>query len=117
MMIISRQEFVKIINRLRDYEDLKNKINDLFKDSIDNREMDFMDAGSICIGHETIVVKLLEKIFNDRDILSWWIYECDYGRNFRMGSISQEKNGTIVNIDLSTPEKLYDYLVEELENS
>ena len=49
--MISKEEFVKIINRLRDYNDLQDKIQDLFRDNIDNQEMDFMNAGSICVGH------------------------------------------------------------------
>ena len=96
--MITKQEFVDIINRLRDYNDLQNKIDNLFKDNIENREMDFMNAGSICIGHETVVVKLLENMFNDKgEVISWWIYE---------------QNG--VEIDLATPEKLYDYLISEM---
>ena len=34
------------------------------------------------------------------------------GRDFKIGMMTQ--NGK--NIDLSTPEKLYDYLVKEMEN-
>lgn len=110
--MITKEQFVKIINRLRDYNDLQDKIQDLFRDNIDNQEMDFMNAGSICVGHETIVVKLLENMFNERRTLSWWIYELDYGRKYKEGCIS-EANGTI--IDLSTPEKLYEYLIKEME--
>ena len=110
--MITKQEFVNIINRLRSYNDLQDKIDDLFKENIDNKEADFMNAGSICIGHETIVVKLLENMFNDKDTISWWIYECNYGRDFSLGDL--EVNG--VEIDLSTVEKLYDYLVQALES-
>jgi hypothetical protein len=109
--VITKQEFVEIINRLKNYNDLQNKIDDLFKDNIENRERDFMNAGSICIGHETIVVKLLEDIFNDKGTISWWLYECNYGRDFSLGDL--EVNG--VEIDLITPEKLYDYLIEVME--
>lgn len=109
--MITKQEFVDIISRLRDYNDLQNKIQELFKDNIDNKEMDFMNAGSICIAHETIVVKLLENMFDDTDILSWWLYECDYGRTFGIGDL--EENGK--QIDLTTPEKLYDYLIQSLK--
>ena len=109
--MITKQEFVNIINRLRSYNDLQDKIDDLFKENIDNKEADFMNAGSICIGHETIVVKLLENMFNDKDTISWWIYECNYGRDFSLGDL--EVNG--VEIDLSTAEKLYDYLIKEME--
>lgn len=108
--MLTKQEFVDIINRLRDYNDLQKQIQKLFENNIDNQEMDFMNAGSICIGHETIVVKLLRELFNlqDDDTLSWWIYEMDYGRAFLIGDIT-EADGT--EIDLTTPEKLYDYLI------
>ena len=109
--MITKKEFVEIIERLKNYNDLQDKIDDLFKSNIDNKEMDFINAGSICIGHETIVVKLLENMFNDKDTISWWIYECNYGRDFSLGDL--EVNG--VEIDLSTVEKLYDYLIKETE--
>ncbi len=109
--MITKQEFVDIINRLRDYNDLQRQIQKLFENNIDNKEMDFMNAGSICIGHETIVVKLLRELFNlqDDDTLNWWLYELDYGREFKIGYIT-EADGT--KIDLTTPEKLYDYLIK-----
>lgn len=109
--MITKQEFVNIINRLRDYNDLQNKIDELFENNIDNREMDFMNAGSICVGHETIVVRLLENMFKDKDTISWWLYECNYGRDFSLGDLEVDE----VEIDLSTPEKLYDYLIERME--
>ena len=112
--MITKQEFVNIINRLKDYNEVQNKIDDLFKDNIENRERDFMNAGSICIGHETIVVKLLENMFNDRgNLISWWLYEKDYGRYVDVDDVFDEETGKF--IDLTTPEKLYDYLVEEME--
>lgn len=111
--MITKQEFVDIINRLRDYNDLQNKIDDLFKDNIENRERDFMNAGSICIGHETVVVKLLENMFNDKgEVISWWIYEQDYGRSIGINDIFDDRIGKY--IDLTTPEKLYDYLISEM---
>lgn len=84
-MLIDRETFKNIINRLKDYHDLQEKIQDLFRDNIDNKEMDFMNAGSICVGHETIVVKLLESMFNDTEeysTISWWLYECNYRQKF-----------------------------------
>lgn len=113
--MITKKEFVEIINRLKNYNDLQDKIDDLFKDLIDNKEQDFCNAGSICIGHETIVVELLENIFNDKEIISWWLYDLDYGRKFELGCIYKEKENKIVNIDLSNAEKLYDYLVDNME--
>ena len=109
-MIISKEKFAEIMNRLKNYNDLQNKIDDLFKTNIDNKENDFCNAGSICIGHESVVVELLENMFNS-DMISYWIYELDYGREYKEGCI-QDKNG---NIDISTTEKLYDYLIKDME--
>lgn len=110
--MISKKKFVEIINRLKDYNDLQDKIQNLFRDNIDNREHDFMNAGSICVSHESIVVELLKDMFNVKDdLISWWLYECNYGRDFSLGDL--EDNG--VEIDLSTPEKLYDYLIKNME--
>lgn len=108
-MLISKNKFIEIINRLKNYNELQEKIDNLFKDLIDNEEQDFMNAGSICIGHETIVIQILETMF-ETDIISWWIYETEYGTSFKMGSFID--NGQ--NVDLSTPEKLYEYLIKEI---
>ena len=89
-MIISKDKFVKIINRLENYNKLQEKINNFFEDLIDNKEQDFCNAGSICIGHESIVIDLLEEIFNT-DLISWWIYELDYGKNYMEGCLQKEE--------------------------
>ena len=111
-MIISKEKFVDIINRLKNYNELQDKIDNLFKDNIENRERDFINAGSICIGHESVVVYLLEKIF-DTDMISYFIYELDYGKKYKAGCVLDENMNEI---DLSTPEKLYDYLVQDIES-
>ena len=110
--MISKKEFVEIIERLKNYNDLQDKIDDLFKSNIDNKEMDFMNAGSICIGHESVVVELLENMF-DTDMISYWIYELDYGKKYKAGCVLDENMNEI---DLSTAEKLYDYLIKSLES-
>lgn len=63
------------------------------------------------ICHEDLVVRLLENMFNNNDIISYWLYERNYGRDFKLGDVLD--NGKA--IDLSTPSKLYDYLVETME--
>ena len=110
--MISKEKFVEIINRLRNYNYLQNKIDDLFRDNIDNKEMDFVNAGSICVGHESVVIYLLENMF-DTDMISYWIYELDYGKKYKAGCVLDENMNEI---DLSTPEKLYDYLVQDIES-
>ena len=108
--MISKEKFVEIINRLKDYNDLQDKIQNLFRDNIDNQEMDFMNAGSICVGHESVVVELLKDIFKDEEEISYYLYECDYGRDTKNKIFIEDKP-----IDISTPEKLYDYLIKNME--
>ena len=109
--MITKERFVQIINRLKNYNKLQEQINSLFDECIDNKENDFCNAGSICIGHESVVVELLENMFNT-DMISYWIYELDYGREYKDGYV-QDREGK--NIDISTAEKLYDYLIKETE--
>ena len=101
--MISKEKFLEIINRLKKYDELQNDINELFCESIDNKEKDFINAGSICIGHESVVVYLLENMF-DTDMISYFIYELNYGEDYTEGCIVDENMNEI---DLSTAEKLY----------
>lgn len=109
--MISKEEFVDIINRLQQVNDFVDETNKKARELNDAIISDFFNASSLSISHETIVVKLLENMFNDKDYLSWWLYDLDYGRDFSLGDL--EVNG--VAIDLSTAEKLYDYLIKEAE--
>lgn len=109
--MITRDEFVEIINRLKETDNLVKDINDKIRNSTEAHISDFTNAGSLMICHEDIVVHLLENMFNDTDTISWWLYEKDYGRNPEM----KMWDGFGKEIDVSTPEKLYDYLVKNLE--
>lgn len=106
--MLTKQEFVDIINKLKEVNDFVNETNDKARKLNDAIISDFFNASSLSISHENIVVELLENMFNDKDILSWWLYDLDYGRKYKDGYIT-EADGT--EIDLSTPEKLYDYLI------
>lgn len=109
-MIINKEKFVEIMNRLKNYNDLQDKINELFEGYIDNRENDFCNAGSICIGHESVVVSILEDMF-ETDLISWWIYELDYGKEYSPGALLIDGK----EIDVSTADKLYDVMIEDLK--
>lgn len=110
--MITKKKFTEIIERLRNYDDLQKKIQELFKDNIDNQEMDFMNAGSICIGHESVVVELLKDMFEDKyNDISYYLYECDYGRETENKILDNDNKP----IDISTPAKFYDYLIKNME--
>ena len=108
--MIDKKEFVDIINKLKEVDDFVDETNNRARKLNDAIISGFFNASSLSISHENIVVKLLENMFNDNDIISWWLYELDYGRRYRKGCF-QDGNGK--NINISTPEKLYDYLIKE----
>ncbi len=110
MSRISKEEFIRIIKRLEETEKTKNEIDKIIKESTDCIISDFTNASSLMICHEDIVISLLETMFDDKDTISWWIYDLEYGKKYEDGCIT-EKDGTI--IDLSTTEKLYDFLISE----
>lgn len=110
--MITKKEFVDIINKLKEVNDFVYETNERARKLNDAIISDFFNASSLSISHENIVVKLLENMFNDTYIINWWLYELDYGRNFKMGYL-QDENG--LDIDISTADKLYDYLIKEME--
>ena len=108
-MTFSKEQFVKVIDRLKSANDLQDQIQDLMYEAQDNIDSDFMNAASLMINHEDTIVDLLKVIMDDEDDdISYFIYELDYGRDYYPGCIV-EASGE--NIDFSTADKLYDYLV------
>lgn len=112
-MKLLKEEFVKYIDRLREASDLQEKVNELFRKSRDNIEWDFLNAASLQISHESSVVSLLEKIMEDDVVypdISYFIYELDYGRLYKPGCLTDENDEEV---DISTAEKLYDWLTRD----
>ena len=106
--VLSEQEFVNIINRLREASDLQEQVDKLFRNSRENIENDFCNAAALQISHESSVVFLLKRIMHDQyEYIDYFIYELDYGRKYETGMIIDE-NGQ--DIDIHTPKLLYDFI-------
>ena len=112
--MITKKQFVEIINRLKSVNDFVEETNDKARKLKDAIESDFYNTMSLSISHESIVVTLLENMFSCGDIISWWIYDLEYGTKYKDGCIT-EQDGSI--IDVSTVEKLYDYLIKKKEET
>lgn len=60
---------------------------------------------------EPLVIFLLTKAMQDKnEWISYFVYELDFGKDYEYGSVTQEIDGQICNVDISTPEKLYNLL-------
>lgn len=108
--MISKERFCKIINNLKEVNEFVKETNERAKKLNDAIISDFYNTMSLSISHEEIVVELLDNMF-DTDMISYWIYELDYGKKYRKGCI-QDSNGKEINV--KTAEKLYDYLVANM---
>lgn len=117
--IITKQEFCKIIEHLKimsDYEcqiyetsrKLTKKLDSTFYES-------FLDPTPAISFQEPMVVFLLEKMFSDTGDIQYFIYELDYGRKYSDGCVVDTVGGKDIIIDLSSAEKLYDYLISRME--
>ena len=103
---LTKKEFVDIINRLKEANDLVNKVNDLFQNSRENLECDYCNGASLQISHESVVVNLLQKLMRDsEEWISYFIYELEYGTEEQWGMLKEE------GINIKTPEALYEHLV------
>lgn len=119
--IMSLEKFQKHMTyAIREYE-FYNKLHDLYveyRDVVGDAEAPFSNGGNE-------VIELLEEIFElPRDsfgytTLSWWAYECDYGKNKGMlQSFELEflpPNHKYRKPKLDTIEELYHFIVWESE--
>lgn len=109
--VLSKQEFVEVMNRLQEASALQEQVNKLFRNSRENIENDFCNAAALQISHESTVVFLLKKMLHDEyEYIDYFVYELDYGRKYEAGMITDE-NGQ--DIDIHTPELLYDFISNE----
>ena len=103
--IVSKEVFCEIINNLMDVDDYHKSLNGLFEKHNVQGFLYSPDATAS-------VTQLLKAMFNDNDnIIGSFCFEMDYGRNYKSGWLKDEGGNEI---DFSTPDKLYDYLVSEL---
>lgn len=109
--MINKEKFCKIIEELKNIEEIQGEIKDIFRNSKNEILRDFGSPYTLLVPTDHLVVDLLKDNFklDDKDnTLEWWIWEMSYGKNITAEDVMDE-NGKF--IDLTTPEKLYDYLV------
>ena len=105
--MLSKDEFVDIINRLQEANKLADAVEELFRNSRENIENDYCNAASLQVSHEGIVIKLLEKIMEDKKhTIKHFIYELDYGQRCK----EDVSLFLPYDVELTTVESLYDYL-------
>ncbi len=115
--MINLETFKKVINHLKYYNDFINDVNTLIYNS--GVMSDTSIFGSVL---ESDIIDLLYESFGiplEDDIILWWCYEADFGRKFERGDIVISGLPDVhifKSPDLSSTEKLYEYLKWYSEN-
>ena len=103
--MLSKEMFVECINFMKDRSDAMNKVNEIFTEEFED------SIFYPYFRYEVMMGKVLKDVMRDEnDWISWFLYEMDYGRDVKPDSVT-EADGTP--IDITTPEKLYDFLISE----
>jgi hypothetical protein len=105
---ISKEQFVYYMNQIKKHRDIEDKINDVGK------EFDFFEFNFG--NYESLIVKLLQDIFLDKenDWIGYFMYELEFGKKYEDGTAIY-KDGSF--IKLGTVEDLYDFLIENMEET
>ena len=100
--IIEKDDFVEIINHLKEIDDYQEGLNNyLSKNGAEGYIYQPDNKVSVLI--------LLKVMFDDEDdVISWFCCQSEYGKR---GSDEYLTDDSGSPVDLSTPELLYDYLV------
>ena len=105
-----KEKFCEIIRELEAGESLQNKVASAVRQYNNLVRSDYPEPFGMVICHEFLVIELLEEIMQDEsETILYFCVELDYGKSYTPGCITE--NGE--DIDISTPEKLYDYLEME----
>lgn len=110
--MISKELFVKSINTLRDEWDFSNEISELNKKYGKENYFEYHPFTLLDLGMELLGSCFLP---TTEHFLEWWCLEKDFGRTFKIGDVSYKENGIKVEVDLSTAEKVYDFLISCVE--
>lgn len=99
---MNKQEFTKILTELVSLKKDESNLNKALK----KFESDF---NYICFSrYENLIVKLLEIAMNDKsNWISYWIYDCNCGKDSKYGKVT-DKNGK--NVPIKTISDLYNLI-------
>lgn len=106
-LMISKDRFVNIMERLEKLDSKMNRVDSALYDLSP-------DFGGFHIPDVLeITLDILRDIFDDQDeLIDYFVYELDFLRKFKWGCVRDKNDSPI---DLSTWDKIYEFLIENME--
>lgn len=108
--MIPRKIFKNVMSFIQERKSAENKLTEAFSE-------EFVDCDFFpYVRYETEVVKLLGNLMGDEsDWISYFIYELDFGRNYKEGDVTErDVNGKEIIIPMGTVDDLYDVLIQNI---
>ena len=112
---ISKEKFLGIINQLQVCWDIDMAVHKMSCDYLLNIDLDTYALGGIVTDLLTILLEknydvVREEFFGD---IYFFCNDLDFGRKWKPGSVTEtDENGNVIDIDFSSAENLWDYLIE-----
>lgn len=107
---MTKKMFCEIIASLRESKRMVNAIAEAIKRYNDVTGNWNPEQYGMVVSHDLTVMDLLKEIMEDQyDDIYYFCEELNFGDGYYPGAVTQDGE----EIDLSTPEKLYSYLVEQ----
>lgn len=112
---ISKEKFLRIINQLQVCWDIDMTVHKLSHDHLLNIDLDTYALGGVVTDLLTVLLEknydvVREEFFGD---IYFFCNDLDFGRKWKPRSVIEtDENGNVIDIDFSSAEKLWDYLME-----
>ena len=108
--MITKERFVEIINQLQELSEITDRVNALYRNCSNEIVRDFV-SGAELLTLDSIIVELLEDIFDDKECawIAYYAWELGYGKDYRKGGVTYMNE----DVPLGTAEELYDLLRKE----
>lgn len=111
--ILSKEQFVKALKELQQVDEFTAEVNEVIRKHRDDICTDFINGDGLGVAHKDLVIELLDKIMGSQSKdVDYWVYELEYGKKYFEGCVLQDDKP----VDISTAEKLYDYMVSRYED-
>jgi len=106
--MITKDNFIKLIDAMREQREIDNKATDALQSIFEDVIGGFYNNETL---FSAIELYLLKELNDEAEWLLYFIYDLEFGIAWAEDSCS-EKDGTV--IDISTTDKLYDFLIRNI---
>jgi hypothetical protein len=109
-ILLNKEKFIEIMSIIYEQFEHDRKVNKLLEEIFEDGQGYPKNNGIICA-----LTDLLKILLFDEEDIEYFMYDLDFGKEWQPGMIKclNKDTGEEDDINLSTAEKLYDYLISK----